>query len=184
MGRRHAQHSRTCGLRSVITAIRRQFSFDAGFEHAIELDPRHVTPALAEALVELGITRASLGVQDVNPLVQAAIGRLQPLVEGTARPLERLEAHGAGDVGHRAQALRVEEGERAGPGHELRPVDQRQPLLRLQANRREPGSVQRRRARETTAVDERLALTDERKREMGQRSQVASAGRMRSPITA
>jgi oxygen-independent coproporphyrinogen-3 oxidase len=61
-----------CGLRSVVTSIRRQFSFDTGFEHAIELDPRHVTPALASALAELGITRASLGVQDVNPLVQAA----------------------------------------------------------------------------------------------------------------
>lgn len=68
------------GLRSVIASIRRQFSFDAGFEHAIELDPRHVTPALADAMAELGIRRASLGVQDVNPLVQAAIGRLQPLV--------------------------------------------------------------------------------------------------------
>lgn len=68
------------GLRSVITAIRRQFSFDLGFEHAIELDPRRVTPALAKALGEIGITRASLGVQDINPLVQAAIGRLQPLV--------------------------------------------------------------------------------------------------------
>jgi oxygen-independent coproporphyrinogen-3 oxidase len=34
---------------------------------------------LAEALGELGITRASLGVQDIDPLVQAAIGRIQPL---------------------------------------------------------------------------------------------------------
>src|SRR5690348_8314865 len=68
------------GLRSVVAAIRRHFSLDVGFEHAIELDPRHVTPALAAALAELGISRASLGVQDVNPLVQAAIGRLQPLV--------------------------------------------------------------------------------------------------------
>jgi oxygen-independent coproporphyrinogen-3 oxidase len=68
------------GLRSVRTALERQFAFDEAFEHAIELDPRHVTPVLTRALVELGITRASLGVQDVNPLVQAAIGRLQPLV--------------------------------------------------------------------------------------------------------
>jgi oxygen-independent coproporphyrinogen-3 oxidase len=67
-------------LRSVITALRRQFSFDVGFEHAIELDPRRVTPALAKTLADIGITRASLGVQDINPLVQAAIGRLQPRV--------------------------------------------------------------------------------------------------------
>ncbi len=66
-------------LRSVVMVLRRVFPFKAGFEHAIELDPRHVTVELADGLSELGITRASLGVQDVNPLVQAAIGRLQPL---------------------------------------------------------------------------------------------------------
>jgi oxygen-independent coproporphyrinogen-3 oxidase len=81
------------GLRSVIAALRRRFPFDQVFEHAVELDPRHVTPALVGALVELGITRASLGVQDVNPLVQAAIGRLQPLVVIEVA-VERLRAAG------------------------------------------------------------------------------------------
>jgi oxygen-independent coproporphyrinogen-3 oxidase len=65
------------GLRSVTAALRRQFAFDDRFEHAIELDPRHVTAELANGLAELGISRASLGVQDLNPLVQAAIGRIQ-----------------------------------------------------------------------------------------------------------
>lgn len=68
------------GLRSVVAVLRRYFPFGNRFEHAIELDPRYVTGALASALAELGVTRASLGVQDVNPLVQAAIGRLQPLI--------------------------------------------------------------------------------------------------------
>jgi oxygen-independent coproporphyrinogen III oxidase len=68
------------GLRSVIAALRRRFAFDDGFEHAIELDPRHVSGDLANGLAELGINRASLGVQDLDPLVQAAIGRIQPLV--------------------------------------------------------------------------------------------------------
>ncbi|SDK26483.1 MULTISPECIES: oxygen-independent coproporphyrinogen III oxidase [Bradyrhizobium] len=67
------------GLASVMQVLRDRFVFDAGFEHAIELDPRYVTPALAEGLQELGINRASLGVQDVNPLVQVAIGRWQPM---------------------------------------------------------------------------------------------------------
>lgn len=81
------------GLRSVVAALRRQFPFANALEHAIELDPRHVTVALVEALAELGVTRASLGVQDVNPLVQAAIGRLQPLsVIETA--VERLRSAG------------------------------------------------------------------------------------------
>ena len=81
------------GLRSVATALGRRFSFDQGFEHAIELDPRYVTAELADGLVDIGINRASLGVQDVNPLVQAAIGRLQPLAVIDAA-VNRLRAAG------------------------------------------------------------------------------------------
>jgi oxygen-independent coproporphyrinogen-3 oxidase len=47
-------------------------------EHAIELDPRHTTRELARTLVAIGITRASLGVQDFSAQVQHAIGRIQP----------------------------------------------------------------------------------------------------------
>jgi oxygen-independent coproporphyrinogen-3 oxidase len=87
----------TGGLRSVVTALRRVFPFKARFEHAIELDPRHVTAELADGLAELGITRASLGVQDVNPLVQAAIGRLQPLAM-IETAVARLRAAGLGNL--------------------------------------------------------------------------------------
>jgi oxygen-independent coproporphyrinogen III oxidase len=66
------------GLRSVVSALRNRFLFEAGFEHAIELDPRHVTGELVDGLAALGVNRASLGVQDLNPMVQLAIGRLQP----------------------------------------------------------------------------------------------------------
>ena len=85
------------GLRSVVAVLRRHFPFKDGFEHAIELDPRHVTQELADGLAGLGVSRASLGVQDVNPLVQAAIGRLQPLamVETAAA---RLRAVGIGNL--------------------------------------------------------------------------------------
>ncbi|WP_346656032.1 oxygen-independent coproporphyrinogen III oxidase [Bradyrhizobium sp. dw_78] len=77
------------GLHSVLETLRDRFSIEPDFEHAIELDPRHVTAELADGLAALGVTRASLGVQDINPLVQAAIGRLQPLdmVETAARRL-------------------------------------------------------------------------------------------------
>ena len=67
------------GLASVLAALRRHFTFEPDFEHAIELDPRFVTAPLAEDLAGLQVNRASLGIQDVNPAVQAAIGRLQPL---------------------------------------------------------------------------------------------------------
>jgi oxygen-independent coproporphyrinogen-3 oxidase len=85
------------GLQSVVGALRRHFAFDGGFEHAIELDPRYVTAGLAEGLAELGITRASLGIQDINPLVQAAIGRLQPLVMVEAA-ITRLRRSGIGNL--------------------------------------------------------------------------------------
>src|SRR5215471_15544927 len=45
--------------------------------HAIELDPRYVTPELASALARLGVTHASFGAQDFSPRVQEAIGRVQ-----------------------------------------------------------------------------------------------------------
>jgi oxygen-independent coproporphyrinogen-3 oxidase len=85
------------GLKSVFATLDRNFSFDSGYEHAIELDPRHVTVELANGLVELGITRASLGVQDVNPLVQAAIGRFQPLIVIEAA-VERLRLAGISNL--------------------------------------------------------------------------------------
>ena len=38
------------GLASVMRVLRERFIFETGHEHAIELDPRYVTPALAEGL--------------------------------------------------------------------------------------------------------------------------------------
>ncbi|MHA7773971.1 oxygen-independent coproporphyrinogen III oxidase [Roseibium sp. M-1] len=58
--------------------LRVQFNLAEDLEHAIELDPRLVTSALAETLAIVGINRASLGVQDFDPQVQKAIGRVQP----------------------------------------------------------------------------------------------------------
>jgi oxygen-independent coproporphyrinogen III oxidase len=46
-------------------------------EHAIELDPRHVTKPLAQSLAAIGMNRTSLGVQDFSSIVQLAIGRVQ-----------------------------------------------------------------------------------------------------------
>ena len=56
-----------------------------------------MTPSLAVSLKELGVNRASLGVQDVNPLVQAAIGRWQPMRDVEAAVL-RLRAAGIGNL--------------------------------------------------------------------------------------
>jgi oxygen-independent coproporphyrinogen-3 oxidase len=45
---------------------------------SIELDPRSMTSAWADALAGVGVTRASLGVQTFEPALQQAIGRKQP----------------------------------------------------------------------------------------------------------
>jgi len=66
------------GLESVAQRLASRFDIGADTEHAIELDPRQVDDHLAAALVRMGVNRASLGVQDLNPHVQEAIGRIQP----------------------------------------------------------------------------------------------------------
>lgn len=46
---------------------------------SLELDPRSLTGDWFDAIGRSGIGRASLGVQTLEPEVQAAIGRVQPL---------------------------------------------------------------------------------------------------------
>lgn len=54
--------------------------FDAGDALlSVELDPRSLSKEWFDALAAAGIARASLGVQTLEPAVQAAIGRIQPL---------------------------------------------------------------------------------------------------------
>ena len=65
-------------LRAINDEITRHFDLSALHEHAIELDPRYVSEQLARALRDIGVNRASLGVQDFNPHVQRAVGRIQP----------------------------------------------------------------------------------------------------------
>ncbi|MGY6708002.1 MAG: oxygen-independent coproporphyrinogen III oxidase [Rhizobiaceae bacterium] len=59
-------------------ALEENFDLAPGMEHAIELDPRHVDGENSRLLAQLGVNRASLGVQDLHPAVQVAIGRIQP----------------------------------------------------------------------------------------------------------
>lgn len=65
-------------LREIIAQLDTRYDLSALKEHAIELDPRYVTKTLADALIDIGVTRASLGVQDLSGHVQQTIGRVQP----------------------------------------------------------------------------------------------------------
>ena len=64
-------------LAALMAQIRGLFSVDADAEVAIELDPTTLPKDRREALAEMGVTRISLGVQDLDPAVQKAIGRTQ-----------------------------------------------------------------------------------------------------------
>jgi oxygen-independent coproporphyrinogen-3 oxidase len=55
------------------------FEFEPGAEIAVEVDPRVTTPEHLAALSAHGFNRLSAGVQDLDPEVQAIIGRIQPL---------------------------------------------------------------------------------------------------------
>jgi oxygen-independent coproporphyrinogen-3 oxidase len=68
-------------LTRTMAAVARHFSFAADAEIAVEIDPRTLTRAMAKTLGELGITRASLGVQDFDPVVQQSVHRVQPFAQ-------------------------------------------------------------------------------------------------------
>lgn len=54
------------------------FEIDARTECSVEADPRLVNRSQLRTLRRLGFSRISYGVQDLDPVVQEAIGRVQP----------------------------------------------------------------------------------------------------------
>ncbi|MGO1750611.1 MAG: oxygen-independent coproporphyrinogen III oxidase [Marinobacter sp.] len=56
------------------------FNLQSGDErdYSVEIDPREVDQDTLPTLWKLGFNRISLGVQDVNPVVQKAVNRIQP----------------------------------------------------------------------------------------------------------
>lgn len=66
---------------------------DHGAEFSVEIDPNEIDAARLDALVAAGMTRASIGVQDFDPQIQATIGREQSY-EVTRDTVEGLRAHG------------------------------------------------------------------------------------------
>ncbi len=68
-------------LESLVDALDRFFrlSTSPARDYSIEIDPRTVDGPYLEALVGLGFNRISIGVQEFDPQVQAAINRIQPV---------------------------------------------------------------------------------------------------------
>lgn len=84
-------------LRAVRQTLDERFALRPDVEIAVEIDPRTLDDAMVAALAAIGVTRASLGVQDFDPGVQQAIQREQPfgMVEGA---VQRLRAAGMADL--------------------------------------------------------------------------------------
>lgn len=65
-------------LETIMAHLKNRYAFAAGMETAIECDPRSLTGKMMDSIGVLGFTRASFGVQEFDPAVQAAINRIQP----------------------------------------------------------------------------------------------------------
>jgi oxygen-independent coproporphyrinogen-3 oxidase len=72
------------GLIAIMDRLKQRFAVAADAEIAIEIDPTSLPPDRRQALGPMGVTRISLGVQDLEPSVQRAIGRLQSYEETKA----------------------------------------------------------------------------------------------------
>ncbi len=68
----------------IMARLRELFAFQPDVEIAVELDPTSLKEDRLAALREIGVTRISLGVQDLEPAVQEAIGRRQSYEETEA----------------------------------------------------------------------------------------------------
>jgi oxygen-independent coproporphyrinogen-3 oxidase len=68
-------------LRELMSVLKRSFSFVAGGEYSVEVDPRTVNEQRLALLLELGFNRLSFGVQDFDPEVQKAVHRVQPAAQ-------------------------------------------------------------------------------------------------------
>jgi oxygen-independent coproporphyrinogen-3 oxidase len=84
-------------FKRIAEALHNNFRFTRGAEFAIEIDPRTVDLGRAAVMAEIGVNRASIGVQDFDPAVQRAINRHQPL-ELTARVIGMLRGSGIDNI--------------------------------------------------------------------------------------
>jgi oxygen-independent coproporphyrinogen-3 oxidase len=84
-------------LAEITTKLAACFDLSLLAEHAIELDPRNLDESLVHTLAAIGVTRASLGVQDFSAHVQHAIGRVQPY-EAVARSADWLRTVGIANL--------------------------------------------------------------------------------------
>src|SRR5882724_9160441 len=84
-------------IRRLGEIIHKHFTFSSDIEASVEVDPRRLTRDHMVALREIGFNRASMGVQDFNPIVQEAIHRIQPR-EMTQQAMDWMRELGFGSI--------------------------------------------------------------------------------------
>ena len=84
-------------LRDLSAHIRKNFTIAEEFEFSIEIDPNDITDDRLDAFALAGISRISIGVQDFDEKVQAAINRPQT-VEQTRAVVDGMRKRGIGSV--------------------------------------------------------------------------------------
>ncbi|MCL6524464.1 MAG: oxygen-independent coproporphyrinogen III oxidase [Thermoflavifilum sp.] len=83
-------------LKNLSDHIHQFFVFSPQAEISCEVDPRGLSFAHLQALREAGFNRISMGVQDIDPRVQQAVNRIQPLslTEQVIEWVRKLGFHG------------------------------------------------------------------------------------------
>jgi len=88
------------GAANIIEVAKRlaaRFDRRGGSETSMEVDPRYCDDALVATMRDIGVDRASLGVQDFDIDVQQAINRLQS-IDDTASAISRLRTAGIAHI--------------------------------------------------------------------------------------
>jgi oxygen-independent coproporphyrinogen-3 oxidase len=84
-------------MTGLMAALHGQFEREPNAEYSIEVDPRRVEPGRMAFLADLGFNRVSVGVQDFDPDVQAAVHREQSEAQ-TRAVIDEARANGFGSV--------------------------------------------------------------------------------------
>lgn len=84
-------------MQALMACLRDHFHFADKVEISVEMDPNDLDEGRFDALAAIGLTRASLGVQDFDPQVQKAINRIQTF-EQTKSVVEAVRARGVASV--------------------------------------------------------------------------------------
>ena len=63
-------------LTTLVNLLKQNFNFAEQLEMSIEVDPREIELDITDHLANLGFNRMSIGVQDVDEVVQIAINRI------------------------------------------------------------------------------------------------------------